>query len=98
MQTFKEENRASSNYTDCLYEKDCLEACWEQVTTPNPDPTKGAFLACYALDMPWSAFPTDLKEANLSKLQTVLNKVVGDQVLQVRIIKQHLASMYVTSY
>ena len=32
------------------------------MTTPNPDPTKGAYLACYAFDMHWSAFPTDLKE------------------------------------
>ena len=58
--------------------------------TPNPDPDKGTFLGYYALDMHWLAFPKDLKEANLSKLNTILNKVVRTNVLEVIIGHQQL--------
>ena len=52
----------------------------------------------YALDMHWSAFPEVLKEANLSKLNTILNKVVGTNVLEVIIGHQQLRGSKTLNY
>ena len=83
LQTLKEENRAMASYADCLDDSECLAACWDNVTTTKPDPQRGNFLGYYALDMHWSAFPKNLNEANLSSLNTILNKVVGNKQIQV---------------